>query len=194
MLHRVECYIGAIASWLGFEAGNAEKRADDERNDRRSTAKAEAYILTMLASGKYSSYADAKAAMQDLRPSWAEKLGGEFENETLNTISGKHGDRPTYATIGELQQQRKEALTKWNSSSHFTGHGMRYGSLFWDSEPTRVTAKYDQEIQEARYRAIANKYLAAYISAQANNHTSWIQSHFRCPTTSKRRWNPWTRI
>jgi len=93
----------------------------------------------------------------------------------LNTLAGKHGDRPTYDTIEELQEQRKEALKKWNSSAHWTGHGLRYGSLFWNSEPTRVTAKYDQEIQEARYRAIANKYLASYITAQANNQLDSFQ-------------------
>lgn len=166
---------GAIASWLGFAAGSDEQKADDRRKMIREHAKAETYLSRLLATGKYASYADAKAAMQKNRPSWAERIDGDFENEALNALAGKHGDRPTYDTIEELQEQRKHALEKWNNSAHYTGHGMRYGSLFWNSAPSRVTSKYDQEIKEAQYRAIANKFLASYMTAEANNRLDMFQ-------------------
>ena len=172
---------GAIASWLGFEAGSAEEKQDAARERSRQHAKAENYLAAMLATGDYDSYGDAKAAMKARRPAWAENIGDGFENTAAETLDGSHhGVRPTYATVDQLQKQRKAALATWNHSTHYSGHGLRYGSLFWNSAPARVTSKYDQQIVEANYRAVANKYLAAYITAQANGRLS----SFQTPLTS----------
>ena len=161
---------GAIASWLGFQGGAAEEKRDDAIESRRQTAKAQNYLSTLLASGDYASYDEARAAMTSRRPSWVENLGDGFESEATDTLDGTtHGSRPTYATVEQLQKQRKAALTSWNNSAHYSGHGLRYGSLFWNSAPASVTSKYDQRIAEAKYRDIANRYLSAYITAQANN-------------------------
>lgn len=86
----------------------------------------------------------------------------------LDTLNGVKGDRPTNKTVEQLQAERKEALKKWNSSAHYSSTGLRYGSLFWNSAPSRVTSGYDQQIKEIRYHNIATKYLQALITSRAN--------------------------